>query len=196
MTGFYDTTIMNDSRDPRQKALTFRFFSRSFAYPNEAFIKELKTSLEELRDAPDQFREMMAAFEHEGIEALQGEYTRLFLNGYPSTPCVPYESVYLEKRMLGDASIGVQAAYSQWDMTVAPGLIDHIATEFEFLAFLASAESMGGTLGEDARIAAEAFMKEHLCRWMPRLAADLGKAANLEPYRLLAAALQTIHCPV
>ncbi|WP_041463945.1 TorD/DmsD family molecular chaperone [Pelodictyon luteolum] len=184
-----------DPRDPRQQALTYRFFSRSFAYPNEAFIKELKTSLEELKDAPDVFGEMLAAFACEGIEAMQGEYTRLFLNGYPTTPCVPYESVYREKRMLGDASIGVQAAYSEWEMTVAPGLIDHIATEFEFLAFLSSAESMGGTLAEDARKASETFMKEHLCRWMPRLAADLDKAATMEPYRLLARALQTIRCP-
>ncbi|TCD48118.1 molecular chaperone TorD family protein [Chlorobium sp. N1] len=181
--------------DPLQAALRYRFLSRSFAYPNEAFLPELKQCLGELKEAPESFRTMVEAFEKEEREPLQGEYTRLFLNGYPSTPCVPYESVYLEKRMLGDASLGVGAAYGAWDMSVEPGVLDHISTEFEFLAFLASAESMGGKLEKDARAAREAFMREHLCRWMPRLAADLAKEANMEPYRLLAEALQTVRCP-
>ncbi|MWV54215.1 cytoplasmic chaperone TorD family protein [Chlorobium phaeovibrioides] len=180
--------------DPQQRALHFRFFSRAFAYPNEAFMPELRKCATELTDTPEIFMALIGAFEQEETEQLQGEYTQLFLNGYPTTPCVPYESVYLEKRMLGESSIGVQAAYSEWEMTVAPGLIDHIATEFEFLAFLASAESMEGSLAKDARTARETFMKEHLCRWMPRLAADMAKSARMEPYRILAAALKTISC--
>ena len=84
---------------------------------------------------------LVAAFEREETDALQAEYTRLFLNGYPRTICPPYESVCLEQRMHGE-----------WEMKVEPGLIDHLATELEFLAFLASAESLDGDMSTEATV--------------------------------------------
>jgi len=181
--------------DPLETALRYRFLSRAFAYPNEALVPELEKCLEELGEAPETFTKLVEAFGKEKQEQLQGEYTRLFLNGYPKTPCIPYESVYLEKRMLGEASLAVGAAYAEWEMQVEPGVLDHVSTELEFLAFLASAESMGGRLAKDARKASESFLTEHLCRWVPRLAADLAREAKMEPFRLLGEALQTVRCP-
>ena len=95
---------------------------------------------------------LVAAFEREETDALQAEYTRLFLNGYPRTICPPYESVYLEQRMHGEAAVAVAAAYAEWEMKVEPGLIDHLATELEFLAFLASAESLDGDMSTEATV--------------------------------------------
>jgi putative dimethyl sulfoxide reductase chaperone len=180
---------------PAQRALIFRFLSRAFAYPNQAFISELLKSSENIEDQSKTLSTLTSSFESTALEHLQAEYTRLFINGYPNTPCPPYESVYLEKRMLGDASVRVQRAYSQWDMTVESGLIDHIATEFEFLAFLHSADSLDLPIGVDARESSSLFIKEHLCRWVPKFIEDLNNSATIKAYSLLGAYMKGIIDP-
>ncbi|NTW47242.1 MAG: molecular chaperone TorD family protein, partial [Chlorobaculum sp.] len=130
--------------------------------------------------------------EREETEALQAEYTRLFLNGYPRTVCPPYESVYLEQRMHGEAAVAVAAAYAEWEMKVEPGLIDHLATELEFLAFLASAESLDGDMSTEARKASDEFFQKHLRRWTPRFIADLKSGAKLDCYRMLGELMESV----
>ena len=124
---------------------------------------------------------LVAAFEREEAEPLQAEYTRLFLNGYPRSVCPPYESVYLEQRMHGE-----------WEMKVEPGLIDHLATELEFLAFLASAESLDGDMSTEARKASDEFLQTHLRRWTPRFIADLKAGAKLDCYRMLGELMENV----
>ena len=173
-----------------QEAFVFRFLSLAFAYPNEAFLSELQCTADKINDQAGAYREVVALFKKEEEEILQAEYTRLFINGYPHTPCPPYESVYLEKRVLGEASIKVEALYREWDMSVERGLSDHIATEFEFLAFLASAGSLK-TLAAAASDASERFMIEHLSRWLPEFIADLKSAASLDVYKRLATLIES-----
>ncbi len=169
---------------PIQHAFVFRFLSLAFAYPNEAFLSELKSIADKINDKTGSFIRLIASFEKEKQEMLQAEYTRLFINGYSHTPCPPYESVYREKRMLGQASIDVQALYREWEMSVETGLIDHIATEFEFLSFLASASTVK-TIATAAKDSSDHFIKEHLCRWVPQFVGDLKSATSLDAYRLL-----------
>ena len=167
----------------------FKFLSLAFAYPNQAFLPELKRTADKISGNTAPFYALIAAFEKEEEESLQAEYTRLFINGYPHTPCPPYESVYLEKRMLGEASVNVQAIYREWEITVDTGLTDHIATEFEFLSFLASASSLK-PVAKAASDASEHFMNEHLNRWLPQFTADLKTAAALDAYMLLGSLLE------
>lgn len=183
---------------PLQKALHLSFLSRCFAYPNEAFTPALAEALEKIETNRKELQALISAFEQERPEALQAEYTSLFLNGYPHTICPPYESVYLEKRMHGEAAVRVTAAYTEWKITVEPGLIDHIATELEFLAFLASAESLDNAMSKEARKAFETFMHQHLCRWVPQFSTDLKTGATLEPYRQLGTLMTSLlndNCP-
>ncbi|UWX57129.1 molecular chaperone TorD family protein [Chlorobaculum sp. MV4-Y] len=177
---------------PLQKAYRYKFLSRCFAYPNEAFIPALNEALGKIDADRDPLQALVAAFEKEDAEALQAEYTRLFINGYPHTVCPPYESVYLEKRMHGEATVAVAAAYAEWEMSVEPGLIDHLATELEFLAFLASAESLNKAVSKDTRKAMERFTRQHLCRWIPQLIADLKAGAKLDCYRILGEVMENI----
>ncbi len=170
---------------PLQKALLFKFLSRCLAYPNQAFIPTLVEVSEQIETGKKERQALIQAFELEEQEPLQGEYTRLFLNGYPHTVCPPYESIYLEKRMHGDAAVAVQKAYSEWEMSVEAGLIDHLSTELEFLAFLASAESLGNEVSKDAQKAAEQFIKRHICRWMPQFTEDMKEGAKMDCYRML-----------
>ena len=177
---------------PLQKAHRFKFLSQCLAFPNEAFIPALREALEKIEANRDELLTIIAAFEHEETEPLQAEYTRLFLNGYPRTVCPPYESVYLEKRMHGEAAVAVAAAYAEWEMSVEPGLIDHLATELEFLAFLASAESLGNAVSEDARNASERFTQQHMSRWTPQFTADLQAGAKLDAYRMLGEVMENV----
>jgi TorA maturation chaperone TorD len=181
---------------PLQKALRYKFLSRCLAYPNEAFIPALREALDKIDASRDELLALVAAFEREDAETLQAEYTRLFLNGYPRTVCPPYESVYLEQRMHGESTVAVQAAYAEWEMSVEPGLIDHLATELEFLAFLASAESLDGGMSADARKAADAFMQQHLSRWTPQFVADLKAGAKLDAYRMLGELMENTLTPL
>jgi TorA maturation chaperone TorD len=177
---------------PLQQALRYKFLSRSLAYPNEAFIPALKEALDKIDASRDAIVALVAAFEHEDAEALQAEYTRLFLNGYPHTVCPPYESVYLEKRMHGEATIAVASAYAEWEMKVEAGLIDHLATELEFLAFLASAESLENAISANARKASDEFLQKHLRRWTPQFIADLKAGAKLDCYRMLVELIESV----
>ena len=81
-------------------------------------------------------------------------------------------------------------------MSVEPGLIDHLATELEFLAFLASAESLDNAVSEDARKASDGFMKQHLTRWMPQFVADLKAGAKLDAYRMLGELMENTLTPL
>lgn len=88
--------------------------------------------------------------------------------------------------------MAVAAAYAEWEMSVEPGLIDHLATELEFLAFLASAESLGNAVSDEARQASEAFMQQHISRWTPQFVADLKAGAKLDAYRMLGEVMKAV----
>lgn len=170
---------------PLQKALLFKFLSKCLAYPNEAFLPALVEVSDEIEVGKEERQALIRAFEIEEQEPLQAEYTSLFINGYPHTVCPPYEAIYREKRMHGESTVAVSAAYQEWEMTVEAGLIDHLSTELEFLAFLASAESLENAVADDARKTTERFTREHLCRWVPQFIEDLKEGAKMDCYRKL-----------
>ena len=171
--------------NPLHKATAFKFMSLAFAYPNEAFVPALKEAVRSLSGHAGAAGKLIAEFEAADPELLQAEYTRLFINGYPNTPCLPYESVRLEQRMHGDASVSVQAEYQAWGLSVDAGLIDHLSTEFEYLAFLASIPSAEPSLASKAQASFDLFVREHLCRWVPAFISDLESSAEMACYRSL-----------
>jgi len=106
-------------------------------------------------------------------EGLEAEYARLFVG--PGRPVAhPYESVYREGRVMGDCTLAVRQSYAAEEL--APeghSLPDHVAVELEFMAYLARREEEAREQGdEDGALAylrqQEAFLGEHLGRWLPR----------------------------
>ena len=106
-------------------------------------------------------------------EGLEAEYARLFVG--PGRPVAhPYESVYREGRVMGDCTLAVRQSY------VAEGLApeghslpDHVAVELEFMAHLARREAEARERGDEEGALVylrqqEAFLSEHLSRWLPR----------------------------
>ncbi len=172
------------------KARRLRFLSLCFAYPNSAFLPNLRERLQGIEKEKQIFETQLRLFEQENHEQLQGEYTRLFITGYPTTPCPPYESVFREERMFGSCTGSIHRFYEEWSMTADAGLLDHISTELEFLAFLASAATLEHP-GDDAVDAFAAFAENHLFRWLPDFSTALEQHAKLAPYRHLGSLLET-----
>jgi TorA maturation chaperone TorD/Fe-S-cluster-containing hydrogenase component 2 len=106
-------------------------------------------------------------------EGLEVEYARLFVG--PGRPVAhPYESVYREGRVMGDCTLAVRQSYVTEGL--APqghSLPDHVAVELEFMAHLARQEAEAWERGDEEEVRAclrrqEAFLGEHLGRWLPR----------------------------
>jgi TorA maturation chaperone TorD len=177
-----------------QNAHIYRFLSLCFAYPNKGFIKNLEHKLEDIEEHKSELHVLINLFKAENLETLQGEYTRLFITGYPKTPCPPYESVQLEGRIMGKAADAVEKIYKEWGMRVEPGILDHISTELEFCAFLLSASTLEEDTAIDAQEAYDAFKQNHLCVWLPGFLNKIQANADFQVYRQLAALVQQVVC--
>ncbi len=169
-----------------QNAHIYRFLSLCFAYPNKGFIKNLEHKLEDIEEHKSELHSLINLFKAEDLETLQGEYTRLFITGYPKTPCPPYESVELEGRIMGKAAEAVEKNYKEWGMSVEPGILDHISTELEFCAFLLSASMLEEETALEATKAYNAFKENHLVVWLPGFLSKLENSTNFVVYRQLA----------
>ena len=68
-------------------ALEFRFLSQSMAYPDDQFIRTLR-EIKNIDDANHPYiRNLIESAEQENLIELQAEHTRLFISGFPNTPC-------------------------------------------------------------------------------------------------------------
>lgn len=128
------------------------------------------------------------------LERWQAEHTRLFVNGYPKTPCPPFESAYRQGNLGGSTTADLQGLYQRAGLHATEAPADYLGTQLEFAAYLLDA-SQGDTSADClvATLTAELWA-EHLCRWLPRFAQDLHAQAELTLYRALAERLAQL-CP-
>jgi TorA maturation chaperone TorD/Fe-S-cluster-containing hydrogenase component 2 len=106
-------------------------------------------------------------------EGLEAEYARLFVG--PGRPVAhPYESVHREGQVMGDCTLAVRQRYAAEGLA-PPGrsLPDHVALELEFMAHLTHREAEARERGDEEEALVclrqqEAFLGEHLGRWLPR----------------------------
>jgi len=152
------------------KTLTtfYSFLAQSFRYPEQTWLREpyfdlldsIMQSFDIDNDAPG-LRQSYCA-NQEGLEELQIEYTRLFINAIPSVIAPPYSSVYLDQEgnLFGPSAVWVKQFYQQhgFDLAGEGDLPDHLVHELDFIALL---------LDEGQDDVAEQFLKEHFRRWFP-----------------------------
>ncbi len=111
----------------------FRLFSLVFSYPTEETVREL-VLLSQNGDCPG--APCCSALSSVSLEELQAEYTRLFINAYPSVLCPPYESFYREGAVYGITSSEVEQVYlnSGLDYVFEGEPPDFLSVELDFLA--------------------------------------------------------------
>lgn len=149
-------------------ATLYRFLAQSFRYPEQVWLtgpyfdllESIVQNLDFGNDAPDLRQNYCDS--RNGLEQLQIEYTRLFINAAPAVIAPPYSSIYLDQEgnLYGPSAVWVKQFYHQhgFDLAGEGDIPDHLALELEFLALL---------IDEGEENAAEQFLNHHFRKWFP-----------------------------
>jgi len=116
------------------------------------------------------------------LEHWQAEHTRLFVNGFPRTPCPPFESAYRQGVMQGSCVAELIGLYRRAGMEASGAPADYLGVLLELAAVLSEKPDGGGELLRE-------LLGGHLRLWVPRFASDLQANARLELYRQIGARL-------
>ncbi len=108
----------------------------------------------------------------------QGEYTRLFVSGFPKTAAPPYESVYRHQVMFGPLVDQLNDFYREAGLAIGDMPADYLGTQLEFAAHLTESEDPRAPQWQ-ARL-----WRDHLQHWLPRFIEDLCQHSQLLIYRL------------
>ncbi len=171
----------------RRRSRTYWLLSRLvLEAPSGAFVRELGTLLEGPidNDAPlaaetAALREAINAADKDPdvVAGLKVERTRLFAGlaqGYGAPP--PYESVFREGKLPGEATIAVASAYADagLEMPVSEaGPADHLGSELRLLALLCHRESEAWQAKDRDQALAmvereRAVLDDHVLQWVPQ----------------------------
>lgn len=184
----------------------YNILSLCFTYPDvKAFpwtmegkwMVEMKESLGLLTE--ENFEKYFESFEN-GLSGkktevsleMTREYTRLFINGFPSVVAPPYGSVYLEKEGLvfGKTTSDVLRFYHEAGFTLKEDisdLPDHVAHELEFMGILTGQEAH--TIGTE-RVKLEEvqidFLSRFILPWVPSFCEKIREQSRSIFYQTLA----------
>ena len=145
------------------------------AFPEQ----DAREALRDLLPLAPWLAEPLAELDPLPLDQWQGEHTRLFVNGYPRTPCPPFESAYRQGRMGGTVVAELAGLYCRAGLEAREAPADYLGTQLECLAILAAeADPARGALGQE-------LWNEHLSRWLPRFSRDIQVHGALRLYRVL-----------
>lgn len=173
----------------RQPQLYF-LASGLFNQPTPARIDDLRRLLNELlqtipQNAPELpiLRALKPQLHYN--EDLETEYSRLFILAFPNLPVQPFASYWLESdhSLMGNSTLEIKNMMAEHGIEVAEhsGLLpDHLVSELEFIAYLASQDD------EKARQTQRQLLEQHCACWMPQFIVALNEV-NPMPYYQLAA---------
>ena len=164
----------------------YMFASGLFAQPTREYLKILRVLLEKLLlETQMPWHNTLIALKQEMDydEELEAEYSRLFILGLPQVPAQPFGSFWLERsqQLLGDSTLEIKKMMAENGIEIAEnsGLLpDHIVSELEFMAYLASQE--------ETKQRQQQLFEQHLDLWIPQFTAALLAANPLPRYRLAA----------
>lgn len=178
---------MTSNQDPSH----LRRLAMLLAMPEAGALEALR----EIIDAEPWLAEPIAELEALPLERWQAEHTRLFVSGYPRTPCPPFESAYRQGNMGGTAMQDLQGLYRRAGLESSETPPDYLGTQLEFAAYLLDVRQGDGGADCLAGALAAELWDAHLCRWLPRFAGDLQTQTNVMLYRGLGERLARL-CPV
>ncbi len=112
------------------------------------------------------------------LEAWQEEHGRLFINGFPHTPCLPFESAQVDGLIPGPSTAAVAALYAELGLAAE----DEVAPDF--LGVMLECAAWLGETGEAPDVE-HCLWHDHLLRWLPGYAGKLQAESRLSLYRSL-----------
>lgn len=168
---------------------------------NGAFTEELRVlawlfgmpcqgSLDEINSLSEQFNWLKESSKELGmmpLEEWQAEHTRLFISGYPTTPCPPFESAYLNGTMEGAAKRTLDRFFEQLQLKASGASADYLGTLLEGFAHLVDTYGL-----EDQRT--QILQKEHLALWISEFSDDLQEHSDILLYKDIAKRLTCLVC--
>ncbi|OGN85823.1 MAG: hypothetical protein A2X23_13875 [Chloroflexi bacterium GWC2_73_18] len=191
------------ARDALDRALArsdaYRLLAAGFRDPDGPQAAELEA--EALASAIESLAIALSETERRGLARAAGRAERarehrLLFGHTVAHGCPPYETEYGRRHIFGQAQeLGdISGFYEAFGLTGVHGgeRADHVACELEFLAIVALKEAYAlargdETMAEVCRVAAAAFMRDHLGRWAPAFAGLIQQRAPACGYAALAA---------
>ena len=173
-----------------QRALGYKFFSLSFLNPDLERFNKLRSILDDLDDSfPNYnwFRRFLFSLSEKDLSDLRVEYTKLFVNAYPSVLCPPYESYFKHKRLSHPEVVsGLRTFYSLLGYDVTGVASDHISAELEFMYIIILSELPGE---EKLKLQVE-FLSDHLRHWALDFSMCVEEGSGMDFYRYLGSSLR------
>jgi TorA maturation chaperone TorD len=159
---------------PMHDAQSLKLHGFLLRKPDQDLLDRLQTLSEEHRWMQAGLHELTLT----PLEAWQGEYTRLFVEGDPKTPAPPYESVYRQQERETQVLQRLQALYREAGLNIGEKPADYLGTQLAFAAQLAASD--------DPRASRwlVRLWRDHLQQWLPRFVADVCEHSQLLIYRL------------
>jgi putative dimethyl sulfoxide reductase chaperone len=191
------------------RAHLYRFLAQALNYPVEEFLSELRSKalVTKLGDAveglPQAVREALNELGRNHQEPskdpkdllldLERDYTRMFLASRPRLVHL-FESVYKEGKLLQESTFEIARIYHQAGLIPSEEFRlppDHIALEFELMAYLAFQEAEANRTGnkENAEYAAllqKKVLNEHLRSFALNVSEKMAAHARTQFYRAVA----------
>lgn len=135
----------------------------------------------------------------DAYEDLHWDYTRMFI-GPATLPAPPWESAYQgeERLLFQQETLAVRKVYHQYGLLSQSShheAEDHLGLELDFLFQLTQFASDRVAAGDGAGLVAilqdqQAFLDQHLLRWVPRFSSDVIASAETAFYKGFARILQ------
>lgn len=198
------------------RMVLYRFLCEAYTYPRYSFIEmlldnrlweELKAAYEVfgIQESPVNkniklFIKQYAGNSEQLLQALQVEYTYLFINAVPNVQAPPYESIYSgEALLMGEPVSQVLQCYREAGLVMSnsfDALPDHISAETEFMFYLIQQQMKASQSIEDAaniwRKRQNEFLRQHLHKWVPLFLEKVNSNARIPFYRYMAEITESI----
>lgn len=164
--------------DPNQ----LRIFAALLAMPEDDALDAVR----DMQTSAPWLEPCVSELEQTPLDHWQAEHTRLFLSGYPKTPCPPFQSAYRQGIMGGTAAADLGGLYRRAGLKATDVPADYLGAMLECAAYLEE-QGMDDLLTE--------LRAEHLERWIPGFGRDLEENARLGLYRDLGVRLRQLFPP-
>jgi len=170
--------------DYKKCAKEFFIIAKLLTYPTDELKDELKNIIDDSDFKNNDTIKSILNYlsNNEIIETLQAEYTRLFVTGYPKTPCPPYFSAYQTGLIVSEHTDKLYNLYEEYGVELSNEQFpDFIPTMLEFMTLFLTNEMYDE---------AKKFHKEYLS-WLVEFADNIRRNTK-EQYFLKIAELLKI----